>query len=253
MNSAVISDIHIKGPETKSYRLFLSFLSQKEVLESSTWYFLGDIFDLMIGNHLEYFEKFPEFFNRLAEYLKNGGSVHYLEGNHDFHLEGLFLKYLEMRNIPADKFFYHREAFRKELNGKSFYFCHGDDIQSGNFGYVFLKYLLRNPLSGLIINKLASFFLLQKIGSLMSGNSRKYNDSKFGDTSGQKLIKEKFRKFARDFWTKNKCDYLICGHSHVLDDYPLGENGRYINIGLPPVSNKYLLIEGPDLKFMEIT
>ena len=151
-----------------------------------------------------------------------------------------------------NNFFYHQEAFRLNLSGKSFYFCHGDDIQTGNFGYILLKNILRNPLSGFIINKIMSFSLVQKIGYLMSGNSRKYNESQFGNNSGQELVKERFRKFARDFYQKNKCDYLICGHSHVLDDYPLGDEGRYINIGLPPVSKKYLLIKGHDLELRDL-
>lgn len=249
MNGAVISDIHILGPETESYKLLLSFLSQKEVQTSSSWYFLGDIFDLMVGNHQEYLDNFPEFFGRLGEFLKNGGTVHFLEGNHDFHLEGLFPRYFKLNNIPEDNFFYHQEAFEKVLSGKSFYFCHGDDIQSGNFGYVFLKNFLRNPLSGFIINKLMSFSLVQKIGIKMSGNSRKYNDSTFA----QDIVREKFRNFAKAFGKNNKYDYLICGHSHVLDDYSLGKDGRYINLGFPPISKKYLLIEGPNIRFMDLT
>jgi len=251
MKGSVISDIHIKGPKEKSYRLLLAFLSQKEVKESSTWYFLGDIFDLMVGNHQEYLETFPKFFDHIGEFLKEGGTIHYLEGNHDFHLELLFLNFFKLKNIPSNNFFYHQEAFKQNLNGKSYYFCHGDDIQTGDFGYKFLKVVLRNKVSGFIINKLMSFSLLQKIGVLMSGNSRKYNISKYESDSGQNYVKDRFRKFAGEFLKKNKFDFLICGHSHVIDEYLL-KGGKFINIGFPPISKKYLLIDGEEPKFLEI-
>ena len=245
MKGAVISDIHIKNKGDKSYGLLLSFLSKKEVLESSTWYFLGDIFDLMVGNHKEYLKTFPEFFAIISDFLSSGGSIHYLEGNHDFHLKEFFDKFLTDKNISKANFHYHFQAFEQNVDGLKFYFCHGDDLQTGDFGYTFLKYFLRNPISGFIINKLMSFSLLQKIGKLMSGNSRKYGQA------DEKLVKEKFRNFARQFLKKNQYDFLICGHSHVLDDYNF-EGQRFINIGFPPLSNKYLLLDGGTAQFMSL-
>lgn len=246
MKCAAISDIHIKNPEDEGYSLLLSFLSQKEVKESSTWYFLGDIFDMMVGNHQEYLKVYPQFFALLGEFLSQGGSVHYLEGNHDFQLRAFFNDFLEAKKIPSSNFHYHSEAFEQNLEGSTFYFCHGDDIQTGNFGYIFLKNFLRNPISGFIINKLLSFSFLQKLGKLISGNSRKYSQV------DQEIVKKKFRKFARQFLQNHPSDFLICGHSHVLDDYWV-EGRRYINLGFPPISKKYLLIEGANTQLMPLT
>lgn len=240
MKCAVISDIHIKNPGDESYQLLLSFLSKRDVQESSTWYFLGDIFDMMVGNHQEYLNVFPEFFSATYAFLSRGGTIHYLEGNHDFHLEKLFNSFLKNEN-----FHYHEKAFTQNLEGARFYFCHGDDIQTGDFGYIFLKNLLRNPISAFIIDKLMSFPFLQKLGKFMSGNSRKYSQT------DQVLVKEKYRKFAVRFLQKNPSDFLICGHSHVLDDCDL-TGGRYINLGFPPTDQQYLLIDGPKVQLMPL-
>jgi UDP-2,3-diacylglucosamine hydrolase len=242
MKYAVISDIHIKNSEDESYQLLLSFLSKRDVQESSTWYFLGDIFDMMVGNHQEYLDVFPEFFSTIDAFLTRGGSIHYLEGNHDFNLRKLFNTFLKDKN---EKFHYHEKAFTQDLDGSRFYFCHGDDIQTGDYGYIFLKNFLRNPISSFIIDKLMSFPFLQNLGKFMSGNSRKYSQT------DQLLVKEKFRKFAVRFLHKNPCDFLICGHSHVLDDCDL-TGGRYINLGFPPMDKKYLLIDGPDVQLMPL-
>ena len=158
MKRAVISDIHIKSPQDESYRLLLSFLAEKDVQASSTWYFLGDIFDMMVGNHQQYLDVFPEFFSTIDAFLSRGGSIHYLEGNHDFNLEKLFNNFLKNKN---ENFHYHIEAFTQNVEGAQFYFCHGDDIQTGDFGYIFLKNLLRNPISAFIIDKLMTFPFLQ--------------------------------------------------------------------------------------------
>ena len=52
MKISTISDIHVT--KEKNYDYLLSFMNHKRVADSDIIIFLGDIFDLMVGNHQEY-------------------------------------------------------------------------------------------------------------------------------------------------------------------------------------------------------
>jgi UDP-2,3-diacylglucosamine hydrolase len=251
MDGTVISDMHIKGPREDSYRLLLDYFGLKEVQKSDHWYFLGDIFDLMIGHYTEYPKIFPEFFTYLASFLARGGTIHYLEGNHDFHVEGVFLDFFQSRGVNSKKFFYHSGPFTQKIGGKQIVFSHGDDIQKGNWDYRLLKGFLRNNLTELLINKVISYGLLKKIGQWMSTNSRQKNQQKYGNGSGMDRVKKRFRFFSREFFKENRAEILICGHSHVLDDYTFNQY-RYLNLGFPPQNKKFLLIRGEKIYFADL-
>ena len=90
MKMAIISDVHAKKSNLESYNFLLSFMKDKRVLDSESIFFLGDIFDLMVGNHIEYIDQYSDFFNALASLLKKKKKVFFFEGNHDFHLRRLF-------------------------------------------------------------------------------------------------------------------------------------------------------------------
>ena len=69
----------------------MSFLRHPEVRESDCIILLGDMFDFMMGEHQEYLNIFEKFFRELKKLLAEGKEIHFFEGNHDFHLEGLFV------------------------------------------------------------------------------------------------------------------------------------------------------------------
>jgi UDP-2,3-diacylglucosamine hydrolase len=222
-----ISDIHIKSPTDKSYALLLDFLNHKEVSDSDGVLLLGDIFDFMMGEHKEYLDLYKDFFKALNSLLQNGKEVHFFEGNHDFHLEGLFKHHLK-----SEKFFYHTKGIQKTIGEKKVYFCHGDDIQIGDPTYKILKFVLRNRFSRFFSNK-----------------SRKRGQAYY---SNQDVIKEIFRKSAINFWKFNTADILVCGHSHCQDDFRPMENRKYLNNGYFPNSGNFLVIDEAETRFCKI-
>lgn len=57
MKYAVISDVHVKHPGDNAEKLLLTFLRNDEVRSSDAIFLIGDIFDLMVGPHSQYFSR----------------------------------------------------------------------------------------------------------------------------------------------------------------------------------------------------
>jgi UDP-2,3-diacylglucosamine hydrolase len=245
MKISSISDLHIIDSQDSSYQLLLSFMENPEVKDSSEIYFLGDIFDFMMGGHLGYLEAFPEFFRALKGFLGAGKEVHFFEGNHDFHLEALFKKHL---NSP--RFYYHRKGFFKNLHGKKIFFCHGDDLQTRNLSYFALKSILRNPFSGLLFNHIFPFKAQNAVAAYFSGKSRKRNERIY---FAQEKVRDIFRTYVLEFWEKNPCEVVVAGHSHVLDDFETVHGKRYLNNGHPGSSKNFVVIDGQGPRLKEIS
>ncbi len=219
----------------------MNFLGHAEVLTSQEIYLLGDIFDFMMGEHKEYLELYPDFFNSLKRLIEKGKVIHFFEGNHDFHLKGLFEKYFFSPN-----FLYHRKGFFKKIGEKNIYFEHGDDIQIGDPSYKVLKFILRNPFSRFLFNKIFPFKVQQSVAEYFSNKSRKRGQEYY---SNQDDIKKIFRKSALKFWEKNKIDYIVAGHSHCQDLFITPEGKKYINNGYPSQSGSFIVIDGINIQF----
>ena len=244
MKIASISDLHIKSPTDPSLGLILTFLNHKEVAESDSILLLGDIFDFMMGEHKEYLKIYEEFFKKLKDLLHQGKEIHFFEGNHDFHLEGLFKSYFK-----SNKFFYHKTGMQKIVGEKNVYFCHGDDIQIGDPSYKFLKFILRNRFSGFLFNKIFPFKAQQTVAQYLSQKSRKRGQAFYQNQDG---IRKIFRDSALKFWENDPVDIIFCGHSHCKDDFSSPKGNRYLNNGYPSQSKCFLIIDehGPGFRLL---
>ena len=87
MNIYFVSDVHIKEDNDEASVLFRKFLD--EAKNSDVIVLLGDIFDLVVGGHFDWIEKFPQSFKKISEISKTK-KTYFIEGNHDF-LVGIFL------------------------------------------------------------------------------------------------------------------------------------------------------------------
>jgi UDP-2,3-diacylglucosamine hydrolase len=236
MTIAVISDTHIKAPGDEAYLLMESFLDSDNVKSSKLIIFLGDIFDLMVGSHQFYIKKFETFFLKLENLLQQGKELHFFEGNHDFHL-----KLLMINRFKNKSFFYHKDHLILKRWGKTFYFSHGDDLDWDNKPYKLTKFALRNKLFNSFVDKVPAQ-MVHYLGAKWSEYSRKKNKSYFIDPKIANQIREKFRKNALKLSLSNNYDYVICGHSHIEDEYSSSEGVTYLNNGYPPYSKKYILL-----------
>jgi len=232
-----ISDIHVKTDGLNS-EVLKSFISL-DFKDGDIIYFLGDIFDLLIGPHSQYYELFDWYFEKLKELVASGIEIHYFEGNHDFHLEKL------LGNLGISV---HKSPIVKEYYGEKILFCHGDEIEIGNPSYkVYKSFVTSRPLN-IIANYIMPFRVLNYIGENASKKSRKRNKNRYGNPQDNHIIRDKFREAASIAANKFKTDIVICGHSHFKDDFSW-DSKRYLNCGYLPITNNYIKIEEGQISF----
>lgn len=231
----VLSDLHLWGPEDPLYRALLRFIDSK--LERGDKFFIvGDLFDLFIGNKTVFTERYNELITRLRALGEKDVEVFYIEGNHDFHLEGIFDDCPHVR-MYADLLHY-------EWNNKRLHICHGDKINWRDVGYQAFRFLTRNLISQCIIEA-APGTLIDRVGSMMSKASRGYNPEPNDE------VVHLFRNYACE-QISHGYDFVIMGHSHFMDDMRFrvdNHEGQYVNVGYPRKHRKYLELRQGDTFF----
>jgi UDP-2,3-diacylglucosamine hydrolase len=252
MKYAAISDVHVKKSGDDAEKLLLSFLNNSYVKECDGIFLLGDIFDLMIGPHSQYFSRFSNYFNILKRQLEAGQKIYYVEGNHDFHIKKLYRNFFKVYQHLSPHNFLMDKEFIIEDSGKKIHLSHGDDIEIENFNYrVFKNVVTSTPLT-IYANHLMPYFLITKIGEKSSEISRKKNNKRYSTESDLGPVKDKFRRSAEEFYKKNKVDIIVCGHSHVKDYYRSDYGFEYINNGYAQHTKTYISIENGNVGFKNI-
>ena len=184
----------------------------------------GDIFDLMVGSSSFYADKYSSYFNQLNACIRSGVTVHYIEGNHDFHLRKLFpaqVDFQEEAIILTDAYNNQRK--------KQLYIAHGDLVDREDESYLRLRKLLRSR----FIKNLAEWIpgaLTEKIGLTFSRSTEQ--KALDGAHPG---VREKFRNFARKKYEEGY-DFVVLGHCHDFD----AVEPYYYNMGYPPLHQQWL-------------
>jgi UDP-2,3-diacylglucosamine hydrolase len=240
MSLVSISDVHIKYSGDPGEKILISFLEHPLTIKSQKIFLLGDIFDLMVGHHEEYFKLFETIWNLVIKRIREGKEVHYFEGNHDFHLDGFF-KYLRDRyQLRPEQLQVYNRPKVFEHQGKKYLFCHGDEIEIENPSYKIYRKLIRSkPL--FCLSKIVPYSLVHYIGERASERSRGYNQRRFSDEMREK-IRDKFRRGSRKAAKNFKVDYIVCGHSHVADIFE-DSSFTYINNGFSLYEKQFVLME----------
>ncbi len=252
MKIVAISDVHIKTPGDQAEKLILEFFHHPVVQESDHIFLLGDIFDLVIGPHSQYFRRFPTFFHTVGEMLIKGKNIYYVEGNHDFHLRGLFESYFKVfPDIPKNHFHLAPE-FIIQNGGKSVHLAHGDDMEIDNVGYKIFKGIVTSTPLTFYANNLMPYFLIKNVGETASKISRNRNNKRYTKSVDLSKVEDKFRRSVEIFHAKKNCDIYVCGHSHVKDLYPSVNGFIYINNGYAQFSRSFILIENGICSFVPL-
>lgn len=249
MKFAAISDVHVKQSGDDAEKLLLDFLNNPYVKECDGIFLLGDIFDLMIGPHSQYFARFSNYFETLKKFIESGKKIYYVEGNHDFHIKKLYKNFFKVHHQLNKENFKMDKEFIIEDGGKKIHLSHGDDVEIDNFNYrVFKNVVTSFPLK-IYANNLMPYFLITKVGEKSSEVSRKKNNKRYSTDSDLEPVKEKFRKSAEIFYKKNKFDVIVCGHSHVKDYFKSDYGFEYINNGYAQHTKTYIYIENGNVGF----
>ncbi len=218
----IFSDLHLTEADSPLYRSLIRVISEAQNAQDHL-VFAGDIFDLMVGSSSFYQKKYAQFFLALNEAILRGARIHYIEGNHDFHLRKLF---------PNQVQFEDEAIVLTDLSQgkpKKIYIAHGDLVDQGDHAYLKLRNHLRSkPVQ--LLSRILPGEIIEKIGMTFSRSlDEKARD---GARSG---VRETFRRFAEEKH-QSGFDRIVLGHCHDFDSVP----PYYFNMGYPPVQNQYL-------------
>lgn len=252
MKFSAISDIHVKKSGDQAELLLLEFLRNPDVQSSDIIFLLGDIFDLMIGPHSQYFARFQDYFNEIKKLIKDGKRICYVEGNHDFHVKNLYKKYFKVHQELDASLFSMAHYFELEDSGKKIYLSHGDDIELNNPGYKFYKAIVTSPPLRYYANNLMPHFLIKSVGEYSAEKSRKRNNKRYSLEADLLPVRDNFRQSAEVFHKKNGFQILVCGHSHVKDHYISPNGFEYVNNGYAQHTRTYISIENGNISYKPI-
>lgn len=252
MKFSAISDVHVKVSGDQAEELLLGFLRNPDVQSSDVIFLLGDIFDLMIGPHSQYFARFQNYFTELKHLIASGKRVCYVEGNHDFHIRNLYKKFFSIHKELDASLFTMAPHFEFFDAGKKMYFCHGDNIELNNPSYKIFKAIVTSPPLRYYANNLMPHFLIKNVGEYSAEKSRKRNNKRYSTEADLTPVRDNFRESAEVFHRKHPKQVIVCGHSHVKDYYVSPNGFEYVNNGYAQHSKTYISIENGNISFKPI-
>ncbi len=226
-----VSDIHIHSPDDPKCALIVRVLDHCLQAQVADLFLVGDIFDLWISDRPYFVEQYEPVIARLRHLQRQGVRVHYFEGNHDLDLKRFWQKQLGVK--------VHTEAADFAINNLKIRVEHGDQMDPGDRGYLFLRWLLRTPLLVFLQRHLPNW-CVRWIGERASRTSRSY-------TSQVKVVSDdqvRARLRAHVEKIAPPPDLFVAGHVHVLDDTIVGQV-RAINLGTWLKDPMVLVLDGP--------
>jgi UDP-2,3-diacylglucosamine hydrolase len=248
MSVVSFSDLHYSHKYPESKKVWKLFINHPRVKSAHTIILLGDIFDLMIGGKSQYIEYYQDFFQDLRAIIENGQKIIYVEGNHDFHLERVFSIFIKKYNLNPDLFVYKKDEFTLTIEGKKILFCHGDLVDSTNDAFKKWKSIYRNKIFQFLTNHMLPFYIIKKVGEKASDDSKQRNSRAFD----YEKSKELYRHGAISILEENNIDYLVAGHTHIIDNYT-NEYGLYINNGFPLKDGTFIEVGSSGCELVSLT
>lgn len=192
----------------------------------------GDIFDLFVGNKRIFKTKHSALLAAIENCASRGITVYYLEGNHDFHMSGVFASKARI-NVRTD-------SFPLEVHGKKIWVAHGDRIDPQDRGYRFLRWITRTGLVRWLVDVFPDS-CLEGLGEWMSKTSRGYNNAEKISEDRKRKLNEMYLAYAREHIAARH-QFVLVGHSHIKAQLPIiagNQRGEYLNLGF---SSEALLV-----------
>lgn len=225
MEAWFISDIHLKTAEERNGKILLRFLRSLRQRNPSEihLFMLGDIFDLWVGGHNYFGNKFKDLTTALSDLKQAGAQITYIEGNHDVHVEGYFQKKLGIEVFVEARYY--------TIDGKVIRCEHGDLINLNDEKYLKYRGIIRNPWIKPLGNIIPGRFW-DYIGNKASKKSRE-RSGHFRSSNEEQLVKM-IRGHIVTAYEEKPFDFIISGHMHVFDDHVVDVNGhnvRSVNLG----------------------
>lgn len=209
MRTIFLADAHLTSSDEKNYRHVCLFLRELIGL-TETLFIMGDLFDFWLGfPSRSFIAPHEPVLQVLDELTRSGCRLVYFEGNHDFHLGEVFSQRLgaEIHTGPAIM----------NVQGKRLYLCHGDQLNSEDYGYRLLRTMLHNRAVNSLVRVFPPAIALQ-IRKRLQKTSRKGYAAKGARWNYTEIIRKQGRTL-----NSHGIDGLVTGHFHLplcekLDD-----------------------------------
>jgi len=240
-SAVFLSDLHVINILDDRYQFLLDFLNHSITNNAEQIFLIGDIFDLMIGNHQEYFILYKDFFNLILKHLLAGKEIFYFQGNHDFHIENLFQ--MKFRNFNNFHLFDAQAIFNYQ--NKRIYISHGDELDINNISYQKYKGFIRSNLIKLAANHLVTYNTISMVAKHLANHSKRSQRNFNWDKTFNS-----YRNIIEKLWNNN-IDVVICGHGHVVDAWEEGVKAYY-NMGFTAQEKHFLRFDGTFFEFVPI-
>ena len=180
-------------------KLFSVFKKIKEN-KKGTLIIGGDFFDFWFETKFSVPNGYQNILDELKSFKKYGIDIHYIAGNHDYWDFG----YLNQRsNIK-----FHKSDLVFKINNKKILITHGDGLLKNDYGYRFMKKIIRSSLF-IKLFKLFPARLSFKLANKLSKSSSDYNhNDKYIDTIMRDIV-----NYAEIKWSEN-FNTVMVGHYH---------------------------------------
>ncbi len=236
-----VSDAHFTGRERGEMESFIRFVDL-ERQRMDRLFILGDFFEFLFGfkrtvkEGLSRSGSTSRFWNTFGSSIARVFDITYVEGNHDFCLDGFFSEYFGME-VEVDP-----EGSEESVGGKRAYVAHGDLSNPKQQGYRIFRRLLKNRWSYNVI-EWAGPNLARKV-------ARRLSEVSYQKSHGSDLRRPppEFRAFAHQKFMEG-FDVVILGHSHFPEEAEERIDGRkclYFNVGDWALRRSFLRFTPPD-------
>lgn len=218
MRTYFISDIHLKNTEERNGEILLRFLhSLLSEGEQLRLVLLGDIFDLWVGGHQAFIQRYQSIVEAFQLLKKEGAEIIYFEGNHDLHLHPFWQNELGAR-VYTDAHYFDWEGWKIRCE-------HGDMINLDDTKYLRYREFVRGGFMRILVHTLPGE-IWNAFGNWASRTSRSHSTNYRSDHQG-KLV-QMIRHHAFRSYNEKSFDFILSGHMHVFDDFEFQMGDRHV-------------------------
>ncbi len=207
-----IADTHLRVSDKEKEDRLLKLLDRYSNSMSGL-ILLGDIFDVWLGYRHGIFFQAIGFLAKLRELALKGVSIVYLEGNHDFSLQGFFETYIGAQT---------GKSIEIDLFGKKIYASHGDEFNFDKIDYRITRALMSSRLMQFFVSLIPldiCFWLFNTFSCL----SRKFSREKSFDTG-------RYIQNVKKLACGKNIDYILTAHNHLRMDKSIECDQKSIRI-----------------------
>ncbi len=228
----VVSDTHLEGPQDPVAKGVLNLLEQR-ARPGDDLVLAGDIFDLYVGDKPVFRDRYQDLVAAIHTACSRGARVHFIEGNHDFLISGVF------RGLKG--LHYHSRSVDLQIDGRRFLIEHGDLANPHDYGYRALRAFFRSPAFRLFVAA-SPGNVIEGIGTKLR-QSEAFRGAVVRKSEDLARLRKAYRSYAASRIAEGY-DHVVLGHCHDLDEMTFvvdGRKGQYINVGYPRLHKSYLV------------